>query len=162
MANYYTSLNLVKNNTADLVYMVEDDYIHTNDSILEMLFSYEKLSSILKNEIFLLPADYPYLYTKSNNTKIFLGHKKHWRLVDESLGTFMTSKNLILENFEELIQMSTKWTDPFEKPLHDIYAKTPCFSPIPSLAIHCSNVNSAYGLPPNLDWKNVWDANEDY
>jgi len=142
--------------------MVEDDYIHTNDSILEMLFSYEKLSTIFKNEIFLLPSDYPYLYTKSNNTKIFLGHKKHWRLVDESLGTFMTSKNLILENFDKLIQMSTKWIDPFEKPLHDIYAKTPCFSPIPSLAIHCSNINSAYGLSPNFDWKNVWDANEDY
>ncbi len=162
MANYYTSLNLAKNSSADLIYMVEDDYIHTDDSISEMLFTFEKLSTILKNEIFLLPTDYPYLYTKSNSTKIFLGHEKHWRLVEESLGTFMTSKILLLENFDKLIKMSTNWSDPFEKPLHDIYTKTPCFSPIPSLAMHCSNVNSSYGLSPNLDWKKIWDSNEDY
>ena len=47
---------------------------------------------LFKSDIFLLPSDYPFLYTKNNPTKIFLGEQKHWRLVDESLVTFMTSK----------------------------------------------------------------------
>ena len=162
MANFYNSLILSKEEFCDLIYFVEDDYIHTKNSILEMLFSYEKFTSILKQEVFLLPADYPYLYTKNSNTKILLGNKKHWRLVNESLVTFMTSRKVILENFENLIQMATKWEDPWEKPLHEIYKKIPCFSPIPSLSIHCANINSAYGLPPNLDWKMIWDENENY
>ena len=49
---------------------------------------------------------------------------------------------------------------PFEKPLHQIYEKEYCFSPIPSLAMHCTNINSAYGLPPNFDLKKNWDDNK--
>ena len=162
MANLFTSLELIKNESSDLVYFVEDDYIHTKESITEMLFTFEKLSTIFNEDVFLLPADYPYLYSKSDNTKIFLGHKKHWRLVDESLVTFLTSKKVVIENFKNLMQMATKWEDPWEKPLHEIYKKVPCFSPIPSLSMHCANINSVYGLPPNIDWKNIWDENKNY
>ena len=49
---------------------------------------------------------------------------------------------------------------PFEKPLHNIYKKELCVSPIPSLAVHFTNVNSIYGLSPNVDWKKLWDKNE--
>jgi len=162
MANLYTSLNLAKNEINDLIYFVEDDYIHTENSILEMLFSYEKFSSILKKEVVLLSADYPYLYTKNDDTKIFLGNQKHWRLVNESLVTFMTSKDVVINNFENLMEMATKWEDPWEKPLHEIYKNVACFSPIPSLSMHCANINSNFGLPPNFDWNSVWDENNSY
>ena len=162
MANLFTSLELVKNENCDLVYFVEDDYIHTRDSLTEMLFTFEKFSTIFNEDIFLLPADYPYLYSKNDSTKIFLGHQKHWRLVGESLVTFFTSKKVVIENFKNLMQMATKWEDPWEEPLHEIYKKKPCFSPIPSLSMHCANINSVYGLPPHIDWKNIWDENKDY
>jgi len=162
MANLYTSLKIVKEENSDLIYFVEDDYIHKKESIVEMLFSFEKFSTIFKKDIFLLPADYPYLYIKNDNTNIFLGHKKHWRLVEESLVTFLTSKETVINNFNNLMQMATKWEDPWEKPLHEIYKKIPCLSPIPSLSMHCANINSVYGLPPNIDWKKIWDENENY
>ena len=47
-----------------------------------------------------------------------------------------------------------------EKKLHEIYEKEYCFSPIPSLAMHTTNINSAYGIPPNYDWKKNWEDNE--
>ena len=94
---------------------------------------------------------------KDKNTKIYLGEKKHWRLVSESLVTFLTSKNLIVENFTNIERMGIEWVDPWEKPLHELYKKYPCLSPIPSLAIHCANINSAYGLPPGINWKKIWD-----
>ena len=162
MANLYSSLDLARSENNDIIYFVEDDYIHTKNSILEMLFSYEKFASMFKQDIFLLSADYPYLYTQNKDTKIFLGHQKHWRLVDESLVTFMTSRRMIIKYFENFMQMATKWQDPWEKPLHEIYKNVPCLSPIPSLAIHCANINSVYGLPPNFDWKTAWDENKDY
>jgi hypothetical protein len=49
---------------------------------------------------------------------------------------------------------------PFEKPLHEIYSKQYCLSPIPSLAMHCTNINSIYGISPLMDWKRLWDENK--
>ena len=160
MANFYTSLLTAKSEDADLFYFVEDDYIHTNEAIVEMLFSYEKFSTLFDKDLVLIPADYPYLYTKDSETKLYLGEKKHWRLVEESLVTFMTSRNLILENFKKLESMGTVWVDPWEKPLHEIYEKYPCLSPVPSLTIHCANINSVFGLSPNINWKKIWDENK--
>ena len=162
MANLYTSLNLVKNEDADLIFFVEDDYIHSKNSILEMLFTFEKFSTVLKKDIFLIPADYPYLYMKDNFTKILLGNENHWRLINESLVTFLTSKEVVVSNLDKLMYMAQNWKDPWEKPLHDIYETVPCFSPVPSLSIHCSNVNSVFGLSPNVNWVKLWEENKDY
>ena len=160
MANFYNSLIIAKNCDSDLIYFVEDDYIHSLETIKEMLFSYEKFNTFFKNDLVLLPSDYPYLYMKDHNTKIYLGEKKHWRLVNESLVTFLTSKNLVLENFSKLERMGKEWIDPWEKPLHEIYRKNPCLSPIPSLAIHCANINSVFGVSPNINWMQLWKESE--
>ena len=160
MANYYNSLLIAKNEEADLIYFVEDDYLHSSNSIVEMIFSYEKFNSLFSKEVILLPSDYPYLYTKDENTKVYLGEKNHWRLVSESLVTFMTSKILIDKHFLELEKMGKEWTDPWELPLHNIYKFYPCLSPIPSLAIHCANINSIFGISPLVNLKKIWDDNE--
>ena len=160
MANFYNSLLIAKNEDADLFYFVEDDYIHSIDSITEMIFSYEKFSTIFEDDLVLLPSDYPYLYTKDDSTKIYLGEKYHWRLVSESLVTFMTSKSLIEKNFRNLEIMGKEWVDPWEKPLHEMYKKNMCLSPLPSLAFHCANINSVFGVSPNIDLKKLWDENK--
>ncbi len=160
MANFYNSLLIAKNEEADLIYFVEDDYLHSPDSMVEMIFSYEKFYSLFSQEVVLLPSDYPYLYTKDENTKIYLGEKYHWRLVRESLVTFMISKDLIDKYFSKLEIMGKEWVDPWEKPLHDIYQIHSCFSPMPSLAIHCANINSIFGVSPFINIKNLWDLNE--
>jgi hypothetical protein len=144
----------------DLIYFVEDDYIHKTESLAEMLFAYEKFSSIFQNEIFILSTDYPYLYKNMNNSSILIGENTHWRTVKESLLTFMTSKKMIEKHFEKLIDMATSKSNPFEKNLHEIYEKERCFSPIPSLSIHCTNINSVFGLSPNIDLKKLWNDNK--
>ena len=159
MANFYNSLLIAKNEEADLLYFVEDDYLHTLNSITEMIFSYEKFYSIFNKEIILLPSDYPYLYSKDEQTKVYLGEKNHWRLVSESLVTFMLNKKLIDKYFKDLEKMGKVWEDPWEKPLHNIYKSHPCLSPIPSLAIHCTNINSVFGLSPFIDIKKLWENN---
>ena len=160
MANFYNSLLIAKNEEADLIYFVEDDYLHSKNSIIEMIFSYEKFNSLFLKEVILLPSDYPYLYTKDENTKIYLGEKNHWRLVSESLVTFMTCKTLIDKYFSELEKMGIEWIDPWEKPLHNIYKLHPCLSPIPSLAIHCANINSIFGVSPLINIKKIWEDNK--
>tara|TARA_B100001939_G_C16929845_1_gene613439 strand:- start:155 stop:1168 length:1014 start_codon:yes stop_codon:yes gene_type:complete len=161
MANFYNSLLIAKNEEADIIYFVEDDYLHSPKAIKEMILSYEKFYSIFSQEIVLLPADYPYLYTKDDNTKIYLGENYHWRLVSESLVTFMTSKVLVDKYFKELEKMGIQWEDPWEKPLHNIYKSHPCLSPIPSLAVHCANINSIFGISPMVNLKKLWEDNKD-
>jgi hypothetical protein len=159
MANIHQSL-LEARKSEDLIYFVEDDYIHNKDSINEMVFTYERISSQLNKEIILCPTDYPYLYAKAEMTQNFLGHKYHWRKVNETLCTFLTSKNMIERYWDKYVSMCEEEHAPFEKPMHDIYEKELCISPIPSLAIHFTNVNSIFGLSPNVDWKKVWDENK--
>tara|TARA_B100000029_G_scaffold508684_1_gene596176 strand:+ start:1815 stop:2843 length:1029 start_codon:yes stop_codon:yes gene_type:complete len=159
MANIHQSLLLAKKSD-DLVYFVEDDYIHSIQSIKEMILTYEKLSSMLKTEIILCPTDYPYLYRDIENTNVFLGDKKHWRLVKETLCTFLMSKTMVIKYWDELTSTCKFEHYPFEKPFHKIYEKEYCLSPIPSLATHLTNVNSIFGLSPNVDWKKDWDESE--
>ena len=160
MSNILKSILLTKDEVNDLVYFVEDDYIHDENAISEMLFAFERLTSQLGKDVFLCPADYPYLYNKIEDTKIFLGNKRHWRTVKETLITFMTSKEMILKYWEDFIAMSTIRHHPMEKKLHEIYEKEYCLSPIPSLAMHATNINSAYGIPPNYDWIKNWEDNK--
>ena len=159
MASIKHSFNLAKN-CKDLIYFVEDDYIHKNEALTEMLFAYEKFCSIYQNEIFILSTDYPYLYKKMGNSNILIGENIHWRTVKESLLTFMTSKKMVEKYFDKLIEMSNKQSDPFEKNLHEIYEQEKCLSPIPSLSVHCTNINSVFGISPNLNVKKIWDENK--
>ena len=160
MASIRASFDLAKRKSSDLVYFVEDDYIHKKESIFEMISTYEKIASEQNRELFICPADYPYLYKKLDNAQILIGNKFHWRTVNESLLTFLTSKSLIEKYWNNLVLMSENEHVPFETPLHSIYEKEICISPIPSLAMHCTNINSVFGLSPNIDWIKLWDENE--
>ena len=156
MANINQSL-IEASKSDDLIYFVEDDYLHQKNSISEMIFTYERISSQLNKEIIICPTDYPYLYTKANLTQNFLGENSHWRKVDETLCTFLTSRKIIEKHWDKYISMCKKEHAPFEKPLHEIYKEETCISPIPSLAVHFTNINSIFGLSPNVDWRKIWN-----
>ncbi|MDC0125274.1 glycosyltransferase family 2 protein [Candidatus Pelagibacter sp.] len=159
MSNINQSLNLGKN-CDDLVYFVEDDYLHKIDAIEEMLFAYEKISTQTRKELILCPADYPYLYTKLKNSKILLGNKYHWRTIEESLCTFLTSKKIINKYFKKFTSACEFEHYPFEKPFHEIYKKELCISPVPAIAVHYTNINSVYGLSPLINYKELWEKNK--
>ena len=162
MSNIHKSLLVAKNQCNDLVYFVEDDYLHQLDTIYEMIYTYERISSQMNRELFICPTDYPYLYTKVDTTNIFLGSSKHWRKVEETLCTFLTSKIILQKYWKKFISMCQFEHYPFEQPLHEIYKSEYCLSPIPSLAFHCTNVNSVFGLSPNMNWEKIWKENKNY
>ena len=55
MRNILKSVLLTKDEVNDLVYFVEDDYIHDENAISEMLFAFERLTSQLGKDIFFVP-----------------------------------------------------------------------------------------------------------
>ena len=159
-AHIYESKKYALDSDFDLIYFVEDDYLHEEDALIEMIYTYQKISSQLNDEIVLCPADYPYLYVNMEFTKNMIGFKKHWRQVNQSLCTYLISNKTLNKYWSYYEDMYLNNYDPYEKPLHDLYKKIDCFSPMPSLSIHLTNVNSIYGLSPLKDWIKIWNENK--
>ena len=154
------NMKIAKKNTDDLVFFVEDDYLHFEPMMEEMIASYERISSQLSNDIFMCPADYPYLYMNNQKTNILIGNKRHWRPVNETLCTFMTSKELLEKYWDNFYKTCLDRHDPFERYINDIYNKEICVSPLKSLSVHFTNINSSYGLSPFIDYKKLWDESK--
>ena len=106
------------------------------------------------------PADYPYLYMNSEKTNILIGNKRHWRTINQTLCTFMTTNILINKYWGNFYNTCLNRNDPFEKYLNEIYLKEFCISPLKSLSLHLTNVNSSYGLSPFINYKKLWDEND--
>jgi len=160
LASLLQSYELGKEHGEDLVFFVEDDYLHFEPMMEEMIASYERIASQVNKDIFMCPADYPYLYMNNEKTNILIGNKRHWRTINQSLCTFMTTKSLLDKYWNNFYNTCLDRNDPFEKHLNEIYTKEFCISPLKSLSLHLTNVNSSYGLSPFIDYKKLWDANK--
>ena len=160
LASLLQSFEIGKNQSDDLIFFIEDDYIHSETMLDEMITSYERIASQVKKDIIMCPADYPYLYMNSEKTNILIGSNRHWRTINKTLCTFMLSKNLLSKYWENFYKTCLDRHDPFEKYINEIYENEVCISPIISLSLHLTNINSSYGLSPFLDYKKLWEDNK--
>ena len=160
LASLLQSFEIGKNQSDDLIFFIEDDYIHSETMLDEMISSYERIASQVKKDIIMCPADYPYLYMNNEKTNILIGSNRHWRTINKTLCTFMLSKNLLSKYWENFYKTCLDRHDPFEKYINEIYENEICISPIKSLSLHLTNINSSYGLSPFLDYKKMWEDNK--
>ena len=160
LASLLQSFEIGKDTGEDLIYFIEDDYLHFEPMLEEMVASYERIASQLNKDIFMCPSDYPYLYMSNEKTNVLIGNKRHWRTIDRTLCTFLTSKNLLDKYWDNFYKNCLDRHDPFEKYLNEIYSKEICISPLKSLSLHLTNINSSYGLSPLIDYKKLWEENK--
>ena len=159
LASLLQSFELGKEYGEDLIFFVEDDYLHFEPMMEEMIASYERIASQINKDVFMCPADYPYLYMNNEKTNILIGNKRHWRTINKTLCTFLTTKSLLDKYWDNFYNTCLDRNDPFEKHLNEIYTKEFCISPLKSLSLHLTNVNSSYGLSPFIDYKKLWEEN---
>ena len=160
LASLFQSFEIGKKFGEDLIFFIEDDYLHFETMLDEMISTYERVSSQVGKDIFMCPADYPYLYMNNEKTNILIGNKRHWRTINKTLCTFLTSKKLLDLYWENFLKNCEDRHDPFEKYINEIYKKEFCISPLKSLSVHLTNVNSSYGLSPFINYKKLWDQNK--
>ena len=160
LASLFQCFEIGKEIGEDLIFFVEDDYLHFETMLEEMIATYERVSSQVGKDIFMCPADYPYLYMNNEKTNILIGNKRHWRTIAKTLCTFLTSKKLLDLYWENFTKNCEDRHDPFEKYINEIYKNEFCISPLKSLSVHLTNVNSSYGLSPFINYKNLWDQNK--
>tara|TARA_A100001015_G_scaffold133114_1_gene147719 strand:+ start:353 stop:1321 length:969 start_codon:yes stop_codon:yes gene_type:complete len=140
-------------NAKDLIFFVEDDYLFKENAIDELLITYSRISTLLKNDIFLCPTDYPFYYDSDYNTALFIGKKLRWRYVNETLLTFLLSKKLFNKHKKNMFLVGEQNNEPFEKPIHEIFKSEKCLSPISSVAYHLSR--TVPGI--ENDWIKLWN-----
>ena len=162
LASLLQSFELGKAHGENLIFFVEDDYLHFEPMMEELIASYERIASQMNKDIFMCPADYPYLYMNNEKTNILIGNKRHWRTINQTLCTFMTTKFLLDKYWDNFYNTCLDRNDPFEKYLNEIYTKEFCISPLKSLSLHLTNINSSYGLSPFINYKKLWDENNYY
>ena len=160
LASLKQSFEIGKDQGEDLIFFLEDDYLHFETMVEEMIATYERIASQVGEDIFMCPSDYPYLYMNNENTNILIGNKRHWRTVNQTLCTFLTSKKLLVKYWEKFENTCRDRHDPFEKYLNEIYKKEICLSPLKSLSLHLTNVNSSYGLSPFINFEELWNENK--
>ena len=152
--SYLKCCDLAKN-SKDLIFFCEDDYLFEKNFFDEVLFSFTKISSMLKQDIFICPSDYTFFYDKNYQTFLMIGKDSKWRKVNETLLTFIFSKKLYNKHYNNIRLVGEKINDPFEKPLHYIYEENYCFAPIGSLCHHISR-----SIPSdNNTWLETWKKN---
>ena len=159
LSSLLTSFYLGRDYSDDLIFFVEDDYLHFEGMITEVVKTFERISSQIGKDIFICPSDYPYFYMNNEKTNILIGDNRHWRTINKTLCTFFTSKKLLNKYWSNFEKNCMDRHDPFEKYLNEIYEKELCISPLKSLSVHMANINSSYGLSPFVDYRKIWNEN---
>jgi hypothetical protein len=161
-----------KNSTADLVYSVEDDYLHCPESIIEMLRTYIHMKKYhhIKKEICLYPFDNPedYEFGRVIPGRVFRTPKRHWKEGIWTTFTMMTTPKVFQDYwsiFEKLASKYTPWNgvDEIEELVHE--GNTICdiwehyvlrINPIPSLALHVQFEAQRDSHINHLEWWNKY------
>jgi len=152
----------------DMVYSVEDDYLHEPDAIKTMLEAYNHLYHRFKTDVVLYPFDCPLRYQegKEEPTMLLYDNVRYWRQCTKTANTIFTHSSVIRDNFSQFSKLALEYPKVLEDDtINLIYKRFPdcqesvwCFSPIPSVAYHLSYQNDINTIRTNhLSWQNLWN-----
>lgn len=132
-----------KNSNADLVYSVEDDFLHKSEAISELIETYYKfLDNVEPDMICLHPVDDYFNYTHHfGPTMIVPGIKRPWRMHDRTTNSFFTNPEVLRKYWEPFrLQATESLTNPevCEDTTINVIWKyhVPLFTPLVPLAFH--------------------------
>jgi len=154
-----------RDSDADLVYFVEDDYLHYPTAIDEMVDSYYTFKENLGREISIHPFDDPdnYLPVWIEPCRIVYGKNRHWRTNLHTTFTFLCNPEVVRARWHVFYTMATEYGTLWGEMNHvnestminKIWREeVTLFTPIPSVALHMAYETQK---DPYLDWKELWD-----
>ena len=157
-ASLTETYQLARAETRDLIYFTADDYLHDERAILELVQSYQRLAAVLAQDLVLFVSDYPDRYRHVYPTHVLLGSHRHWRGVHNTTGADMVSREILIKYWDVYMAFGQYGIDPNvteENTIDHIYREVPCYSPLPSLAVHFQHFDT---LSPYFDWEKWWKA----
>jgi SAM-dependent methyltransferase len=149
-----------KANGQDLVYFVQDDYLHYESAIWEMVDAYFQFKEETQSEICIYPFDDPYRYyiRPPATGAILLGSKRHWKVSHWTASCFMVPHHTIVDNWDLFYDFCFHAIDSTmeDDTLNKLFSERShlLFSPIPSVALHSQ---SDIEKDPYIDWVSLWE-----
>lgn len=155
-----------RDSDADLIYFVEDDYLHIETAIDEMVDSYINFRANTGEEVAIHPFDDPDNYKPNwiEPCRIVYGLNRRWRTNTYSTFTFMCSPDIVRKNWSVFYTMATEYGTLWGEN-NNVHEGTMInriwrndvrlFTPIPSVALHMQYKEQ---MDPYIDWKSLWDS----
>lgn len=162
----YIQYSHCKNSKADLVYAVEDDYLHSPSAIQEMIDSYDIFSSKLNKQIILYPFDDPGEYPPQNSCYLVHGSNRHWRTGIFTTCVLMCNPKIFNDHWDLFELVALKYNGNYMQPREEHYEESNTiwkiwmngdairFNPIPSVALH---LQFEANRDPFIDWEYWWE-----
>ncbi|MFH0782933.1 MAG: glycosyltransferase [Pseudomonadota bacterium] len=160
-ASLHAVYDYAKESCSDLIYFVEDDYLHELGAIQEMIdFYYLAKDKLPGRELAIHPVDYPDRYRSECLDQCFIvpGKNRYWRTIGSTTGTFFVSRWVFLRYWHLFNQFADCGSE--EQTINKIWRGingVNCFSPIPTLAYH---LQAEENLPLYSDYKPLWDNSQ--
>lgn len=168
-ASCLASFSRARDDARELIYFVEDDYLHTPSAIPEMLEAHALFRDELGGqEVALHPYDDPKNYWHipfgHENCRVLYGTKRHWRTNTHTTNTCWIEAETLKRNWELFERLARYSSTPYGQENHIHEATTinkiwreqiSLFTPIPSLALHLQYEEH---MDPYLDWKEWWES----
>lgn len=159
---------MCRDSEADLVYSIEDDYLHCPTAIQEMLDSYVLFQSRLgQKDIVLYPFDEPSEYNPPTRTDFIVhGSNRHWRTGIFTTHVMMTTPKIFRDNWDLFEVLALKYNGDYLNPRTEHYEESNTiwkiwnnnaairFNPIPSLALH---MQFEQQKDPFINWEQWWN-----
>jgi hypothetical protein len=156
-ASLRAAFDRAKNGKNDLIYFVEDDYLHERSSMIEMVEAHRAFSrNVGSVRVGIFPVDELDRYTESiSPSRVVLGTRRHWRTIGQTTGTFMISRTTLEEKWTEISSLATGENNE-QTSINPVWQDhTIMFSPIPTLAYH---MNTEERMPPFSSWRKLWNS----
>lgn len=161
---------MARDSDCDLVYNVEDDYLHTETALQEMIDSYLIFTSKIQDKLILLyPFDAPEVYDPPKEPDFVVhGSNRHWRTGYFCTNVMMAPPILWQRYWEQFHYLGANYDGNYirkrketEPRVHESNTIWPIwqsgqalrFNPIPSLALH---MQFDQQLDPFIDWESWW------
>jgi glycosyltransferase involved in cell wall biosynthesis len=168
-ASCLASFSRARDDARELVYFVEDDYLHAPSAIPEMLEAHALFKrSCDGGEVALHPYDDPnnYLHPifSRQECRVLYGARRHWRTNTHTTNTCWVEAATLRRNWELFERLARYSSTPYGVEHHIFEDSTInriwreqvlLFTPIPSLALHLQYEGHK---DPFLDWKQWWAA----
>lgn len=151
-----------KENVKDMVYFVQDDFLHEETSIFYMLKNYELFRRNLGREMTLTGNHSTRFTNRPQNVRVpcrvVEGVDQYWRTTWASQFTMMTSYKLFLNNYDLFEKFGEVEYDEYceDKSINLLYIERGFydFCPIQSLVL---SIDSEWELPPFCTWQILWN-----
>ena len=167
----YTALKqweACRDSNADLVYSVEDDYLHCPTALSEMIESYKIfVGGFGTKDICINPYDFPDQYSELKPPEeaicqVGYGSHRHWRTTFRTTNTFMTTPDVFRKYWEAFYILATEYNSDHSinkvdeyNTINQVWSNyVPTLSPISSLALHMQFLEQKDRY---IDWEYWWE-----